>query len=81
MSGTAAYAIAPREAVREAYSALAVANYDYEGHRAKAMKEVQEVGRALGLELSGERGDRNQDLRLTIICVMRNQCWHKRALS
>jgi hypothetical protein len=31
------------EALREAYLLLAAANHDYDGHRAKAMKQIQEA--------------------------------------
>jgi hypothetical protein len=47
-------AIGPRDAVKEAYAALSVANHDYEGHRVEAMREVQAAGRIMGVDLRGQ---------------------------
>jgi hypothetical protein len=44
--------------LRRAYGELASANHDYKGHRVSAMKEVREAARVLGVDLSGDEGDR-----------------------
>jgi hypothetical protein len=40
--------------LREAYARLAVADHDYSGHRAKAMGEIKNAAKALGVELGGD---------------------------
>ena len=50
--GIRAYAETPREELAHAYGLLKLANHDYGGHRAKAMKHLEEAGKALGLEFN-----------------------------
>jgi hypothetical protein len=40
--------------LREAYDILARADHDYKGHRAKAMHEIEEAGKLIGMNLRGE---------------------------
>ena len=42
------------EMLREAYDILARADHDYKGHRAKAMHEIEEAGKHIGMDLKGE---------------------------
>jgi hypothetical protein len=58
--GLAAYAESPREEVAHAFHLLKKADRDYDGHRVKAMAEVEAAGHALGLELGGEIPDRER---------------------
>ena len=44
----------PANLLRQAYGELASADHDYKGHRAAAMKRIEEAGKALGLKLHGE---------------------------
>jgi hypothetical protein len=52
--GASAYAESPREEVAHAHRLLKFANGDYAGHRANALRELQEAGKSLHLELGGE---------------------------
>jgi hypothetical protein len=52
--GARAYAESPREEVAHAHRLLKLANHDYAGHRVKALKEIEEAGKSLHLELGGE---------------------------
>jgi hypothetical protein len=40
--------------LRQAYAALEVADHDYKGHRAEAMKQIHEAGKVLGITIKGE---------------------------
>ena len=51
--GVSAYAETPREEIAHAYVLLKHAKADYDGHRGKAMKELEIVGESLGLKLEG----------------------------
>ena len=51
--GARAYAETPREELAHAYALLKLANHDYDGHRVKAMKELEVAGKALELEFGG----------------------------
>jgi hypothetical protein len=42
------------QAVTQAYQALAQADHDYDGHRAKAMKHLHQAGKVLGISLKGD---------------------------
>jgi hypothetical protein len=42
------------QAVTQAYQALAQADHDYNGHRAKAMKHLHQAGKVLGISLKGD---------------------------
>lgn len=57
--GVRAYAETPREELAHAYILLKLANADYAGHRAKAMKELETAGKDLGLSLEG-RGSKHE---------------------
>jgi hypothetical protein len=52
--GLHAFAETPREEVAHAFHLLKKADRDYDGHRMKAIEEVEAAGHALGLELGGE---------------------------
>lgn len=41
-------------ALREAYFTLAAADHDYKGHRAAAMKQIEQAVKALGGDVKGE---------------------------
>jgi hypothetical protein len=45
---------APADLLRQAYGELASADHDYKGHRAAAMKRIEEAGKMLGVRLHGE---------------------------
>lgn len=49
--GVSAYAETPREELAHAYALLKLANHDYDGHRVKAMKELEIAGESLGMKL------------------------------
>jgi hypothetical protein len=51
--GATVYAETPREELVHAYRLLKWANSNYDGHRVKAMKEIEVAGKALGLDLEG----------------------------
>ena len=53
-AGVTARAIGPRDALKEAYASLSVANHDYEGHRMGAIREIQAAGRIMGMDLRGQ---------------------------
>ena len=40
--------------LREAYDILARADHDYKGHRAKAMHEIEQAGKLIGMNVKGE---------------------------
>jgi len=50
----------PREEVAHAFHLLKKADHDYDGHRGKAMREVETAGKALKLELGGEIADKEK---------------------
>jgi hypothetical protein len=53
--GFSAYAAeSPREEVAHAFRLLQQANTNYEGHRAKAVSEVEAAGREMNMGLGGE---------------------------
>jgi len=43
----------------EAYRLMASADHDYHGHRARAMREVKDAARLIGLSVTGERVSSN----------------------
>jgi hypothetical protein len=49
--GNQAYAAGPREEIVRAYFLIKVSNNNYSGHRDAALKELEVVGRELGLDL------------------------------
>lgn len=59
--GHKTYAASPSELLRDAYVNLALAKHDYEGHRVKAMRRVEEAGKILGFAFHGsEKGREHQ---------------------
>jgi len=44
----------PADLLRQAYGELASADHDYKGHRAAAMKKIEEAGKALRVNLRGD---------------------------
>jgi hypothetical protein len=50
---------AEADMLRQAYRILATGDHDYKGHRANAMKEVEEAGKLLGLDLHGDFKDKS----------------------
>ena len=59
--GLKSFAAPPSELLRDAYVNLALAKHDYEGHRVKAMKRVEEAGKILGFAFRGsEKGREHQ---------------------
>ena len=46
-----AYAAGPREDIVQAYFLIKASNNNYSGHRDKALKELELVGRELGLDM------------------------------
>jgi hypothetical protein len=61
--GLRAYAETPREELVHAYVLLKLANHDYDGHRVKAMEEVEAAGKALGLNLEGGGSEHERQLK------------------
>ena len=57
--GNRAYAEGPREDIVRAYFLVKVSNNNYAGHRDAALKELEVVGRELGLDLRS-RGQNEQ---------------------
>jgi hypothetical protein len=49
-----AHAATPRENVVHAFRLLKQANHDYDGHRIKAMAELEAAGHDMSLELGGD---------------------------
>jgi hypothetical protein len=49
--GNQAYAAGPRDEIVRAYFLVKVSNNNYSGHRDAALKELEIVGRELGLDL------------------------------
>lgn len=49
--GNQAYAASPREDIVQAYFLIKASNNNYGGHRVAALKELEVVGRELGLDL------------------------------
>lgn len=45
---------APREQIAHAYRLLKHADHDYDGHRVKAMEQVEAAGKELGINLEGD---------------------------
>ena len=45
---------APGDLLIKAYGNLEMADHDYDGHRADAMKEVEAAGKELGIKIRGE---------------------------
>ena len=46
----------------DAYDILASSDHDYDGHRAKAMKQVEAAAKALGVKLHGDDHDRQKQV-------------------
>jgi len=44
----------------QAYAALSVADHDYQGHRIKAMKQIEAAAKELGVSLSGDGHGKEQ---------------------
>ena len=61
--GVRAYAETPREELAHAYILLKLANADYAGHRAKAMKELETAGKDLVLSLEGRGSEHERQLK------------------
>ena len=57
--GSYAYAGSPREDLVQAYILLRTANNNYAGHRGNALRELEDAGHHLGLDLNG-RGNEHQ---------------------
>jgi hypothetical protein len=57
--GNQAYAASPREDVVRAYLLIKMSNNNYSGHRDKALRELEVVGRELGLDMRS-RGQNKQ---------------------
>jgi len=60
MWSMAAYAIGPKEALKEAYASLAVANHDYEGHRGNALDHIRNAAKSLGVSVEADARDHNE---------------------
>jgi hypothetical protein len=59
--GNQAYAAGPRDDIVRAYFLIKMSNNNYSGHRDKALKELEFVGRELGLDLrSGGQNEQRQ---------------------
>jgi hypothetical protein len=43
--------------LRDAYKILATGDHDYKGHRAKAMRQVEDAGKLLGMDIAGDLKD------------------------
>lgn len=56
--GMSARAESPRDEVAHAYRLLKTANANYDGHRVKAMGELEEAGHAMHLEIHGDLPER-----------------------
>jgi hypothetical protein len=52
--GTVANPVAAAGALQEAYGLLATADHDYNGHRARAMKQIESAAKLLGITLKGD---------------------------
>jgi len=61
--GISVYAESPRDEVAHAYVLLRLANGDYAGHRANALKELKAAGKALGLDLEGRGSGHERQLK------------------
>jgi hypothetical protein len=48
--------------LHRAYHILATGDHDYHGHRARAMHQVEDAAKLLGLDLSGDRKDREKQV-------------------
>ena len=48
-----AQSTAPADLLRQAYAALAAADHDYQGHRVRAMKQIEAAGTVVGISLAG----------------------------
>lgn len=46
----------------DAYDILASSDHDYDGHRAKAMKQVESAAKSLGVKLHGDDHDRQKQV-------------------
>ena len=53
---------APQDRLIQAYDDLATANHDYGGHRANAMKQVEEAGKILKIDLHGNAKTRERQM-------------------
>jgi hypothetical protein len=58
--GARVYAEPPREEIVHAYALLKHANHDYNGHRAKALEQVESAAKALNLKLEGDATERER---------------------
>ena len=50
----------PAESLRHAYAELASADHDYKGHRARAMHQVEEAAKVLGVAVRGDTKEREK---------------------
>jgi hypothetical protein len=49
-----AQSAAPADLLRQAYTALSAADHDYQGHRIRAMKQIEMAGTVIGVNLAGD---------------------------
>ena len=49
-----AQSAAPADLLRQAYVALSAADHDYQGHRIRAMKQIEAAGNVVGVSLAGD---------------------------
>src|SRR4051812_12550855 len=59
---TQAYAASPREDLVQAYILLRTANNNYAGHRGNALREIEDAGHHLGLDLNGRGNERQRQM-------------------
>ncbi|HWC59150.1 MAG TPA: hypothetical protein VHC44_05590 [Verrucomicrobiae bacterium] len=58
-----AYADPARDDIVHAYVLLKMANANYAGHRDKAIKELEQVGHELGMDLNGRGADNERQMK------------------
>jgi hypothetical protein len=58
--GARVYAEPPREELVHAYALLKHANHDYNGHRARALEQVEAAAKAMDLKLEGDATERER---------------------
>jgi hypothetical protein len=61
--GNQAYAASPREDIVRAYYLVKVSNNNYSGHRDAALKELEVVGKELGLDLRSSGQDKQPQIQ------------------
>src|SRR5438309_101015 len=60
--GSQAYAASPREDLVQAYILMRTANNNYAGHRGNALRELEDAGHHLGLDLKGGGTERQRQM-------------------